>query len=123
MKKSLNTLLLVAFALLQSVAPLVHAHVSGEQSGVLPPAFEVIYHAGNELSQANCFIEASDSPAINLSQEFQRNSQPALPSPQLTRIVAPSLVMVAILPPAEAPGFSSFLFYSRAHAQAPPASV
>lgn len=123
MKKSLNTLLLVAFALLQSVAPLVHAHVNGEQSGVLPPVFELVYHAGNELSQADCFIAATDSPAINLSHEFHRDSQPALPSPGLTRIVEPALVGFAIFPSIEALRFSSFLPYSRAHAQAPPISA
>jgi hypothetical protein len=124
MKKSVHILLVVVFALLQCVAPLVHAHVNGEHvhahAGVLSPALELHHSLASELSQASCYIEQHESPAISLAQEFQRNAQPALPSPSFIHTVNPPSAVVVNFPAPVASRVSSFLPYSRAHAQAPP---
>jgi hypothetical protein len=66
-------LLTLTFALLQCVAPLVHAHVDGNQTGVLPPYFSTQTHSSLDLLKSDGLIEEYESPAITVQDEFQRD--------------------------------------------------
>jgi hypothetical protein len=120
LKHPLHTLLLLIFALLQCAAPLVHAHVNGEHTGIIPPALAAP-HVQDELTQTDCAIETDESPAISLSTELQRNNVPALPQPSWTYTAetrAASTVKFRTPSPHPASFFSP---YSKSHPQAPPA--
>ena len=113
----LHTLLVLTFALLQCVAPLVHAHVDGQHSGVLPPSLESHHHS---QEQAECVVEADESPAIGL-HEYQRNDQPVLAhsATAITFNIHP--VVVVKLSPQSPPPAIVLAPYSKSHPQAPPA--
>lgn len=74
MSKSLRTLIIFTFAMLQSIAPLVHAHIDGKQSGssilAISPASTALVagHIVDELS-----TQSSETQAICLPPEYQRN--------------------------------------------------
>jgi hypothetical protein len=72
MKKLLHLLLLFTFVLLQSVAPLVHAHVDGDQGQGLAQAQEAKGHSAL-VNHSQYFIEQSESPAICIADQLQRN--------------------------------------------------
>lgn len=74
-------LLTLVFALLQCVAPLVHAHVDGQQSGILPPLFSVQSHLEHASINSTSNVTNSESPAITLAHEFQRDHQCAITQP------------------------------------------
>jgi hypothetical protein len=117
-------LLTFIFALLQCVAPLVHAHVSGVQSGILPPSFAVHHHLENDdaLKSADTF-EENESPAITIPHEFQRNNQSAIPQPGQTGIIdSPNFFSIKLQSTLVRPVVTSFP-YCKPHPQAPPTLV
>ena len=120
MKRSLHILLALTFALLQCAAPLVHAHVNGENSGLLPPPLETQHHLSDLLAQANCVIEAAESLAISLAPEFQRNDHPAIPQSSSANIPNSLQVVVVKFHPSPAPSGIFFSPYSKSLSQAPP---
>ncbi len=87
LKRPLHLLLVITFTLLQCAAPLVHAHVNGQLSGLLPPALETQHPAA---IQNDCVIEEDESPAITIPHEYQRDEQPVLTNS------APALLFVAL---------------------------
>jgi hypothetical protein len=118
LKRPLHTLLALTFALLQCAAPLVHAHVNGQHSGLLPPSLETQHHT---QVLTDCVIEEDESAAITIPHEFQRDEQPVLPPTNATKDfdALPTgvvrLIKVSVAPPAV------FSPYSKSHPQAPPA--
>lgn len=117
MKRPLRILLLLAFALLQCAAPLVHAHVDGQLSGLLPPSLETQHHP---QMQADCAIEENESPAITLPNELQRDDQPSLTQPHTTQSFDILPVATAKLAPAINDPDAVFSPYRKSHPQAPP---
>ena len=114
-------LLTLVFALLQCVAPLVHAHVDGQHSGILPPSPYAQPHSHHESTSPTSSIEKYESPAITLSHEFQRDHQCAIPQPEQAAIFnIPSLRDIKLLDVA-APAIFVLSPYNKSHPQAPPA--
>lgn len=114
-------LLALIFALLQCVAPLVHAHVDGQHSGILPPSLSAQSHSENESINSASSIEEYESPAISLAHEFQRDHQCAIAQPAQANIFnIPSLSDVKHLAVA-APAIFVLSPYNKSHPQAPPA--
>lgn len=119
-KRPLRLLLAITFTLLQCAAPLVHAHVNGQLSGLLPPALEA-QHQQTILN--DCVIEEDESPAITIPHEYQRDEQPELTNsaPALLFVTLPlrhiqtarTLTQSVALPP----------HYPKSRPQAPPALV
>jgi len=110
-------LLALIFALLQCVAPLVHAHIDGQHSGILPPSFSAQHHPDNSTGS----IEEYESPAITLAHEFQRDHQCAIAQPAQTSIFnIPGLSEVKLLA-VTAPAIFVLSPYHKSHPQAPPA--
>lgn len=120
MKRFLHPLLALTFALLQCVAPLVHAHIDGQHSGLVPPALTAPHLLGDQLTQADCLIEADESPAIGLAYEFQRTDHPAISQP--SGVNAPNALPVIIVKflPSPPPAGTFFTPYRKSHPQAPP---
>lgn len=121
LKHSIHTLLVVVFALLQCAAPLVHAHVNGQHTGLIPPALTAPHLIGNELTQTDYVIETDESPAISLANEFQRNNHPAIPQPSWSYTTDTPPVAVVKFLPVTPPSVSFFSTYSKSLPQAPPA--
>lgn len=120
-KQLLQTLLAFIFVLLQCAAPLVHAHVNGEQEGVLPLGLGSQHFLLDHLEAIGGIVENDESPAIDLSHEFQRNDHPALPRPVYLNLFIVNLDVAArfnFTIPAPKNFFSP---YSKSHPQAPPA--
>lgn len=119
-KRPLHLLLAITFTLLQCAAPLVHAHVNGQLSGLLPPALETQHQP---TVQNDCVIEEDESPAITIPHEYQRDEQPVLShsTPALLFVALPlSHIQPALASPhsvAVAP------HYPKSRPQAPPALV
>jgi hypothetical protein len=114
-------LLTFIFALLQCVTPLVHAHVSGIQSGILPPSLAVHYHLEKDdgLKSADTF-EENESPAITVPHEFQRNNQSAIPQPWQNGIIdLPNFTIIKLQSTLVQSVVTSFP-YCKPHPQAPP---
>jgi hypothetical protein len=120
MKRPTHTLLALIFALLQCAAPLVHAHVDGQHSGLLPPSLET-QSLSEQFAQVDCSIEADESPAITIPHEFQRDDQPALVNHAASKTFDLLPACQTILVSSTAPPVSVFSPYSKSHPQAPPA--
>lgn len=71
-RKPLHILTLFVFALLQCIAPLVHAHVDG-QTGTSIHAYNIPHHL-SDRSVSQCHVEAHESQAIAISDEYQRDN-------------------------------------------------
>jgi hypothetical protein len=102
------------------VVPLVHAHVSGTQAGIMPPSltFQNISEQENlELAQS---IEENGSPAITIPHEFKRNIAYSIPQPQLDIILElRCLIAITLQHPEDQPIIASSP-YNKPHTQAPP---
>jgi hypothetical protein len=114
-------LLTLIFTLLQCALPLVHAHVNGIQSGMLPPSLNVQQQQSNHdiLKSAN-FIEENESPAITIPHEFQRNNPCSIPQPQLGIILELPRLFAITLKPTEVQPIIVSSPYNKPHTQAPP---
>lgn len=111
------------FALLQCVAPLVHAHVDGQLSGILPPSLTAQYHTEPESAGAICSIEEYESPAISIPHEYQRDDFFAIAPPLPANILSlPRLTAVKHASPV-APAIVVLSPYDKSHPQAPPVLV
>lgn len=120
-RRPFHTLLIFAFALLQCVAPLVHAHVDGQQSGILPPTLTAQPQASDNLALAGCVIEVNESTAIGLQSEWQRDEQPAITQPSwINTFSARPVATAQFLSPAALPHRAP-LTYHTPQPQAPPA--
>lgn len=120
-KQVLQTLLAFMFVLLQCTAPLVHAHVNGEQEGMLSPGLGAQHFLLEPLEASGCIVENGGSPAIDLSHAFQNNGHFALPRPVYTHWFSVNLdVAVRFTSTTPAPK-NFFPPYSKSHPQAPPA--
>ena len=120
MAKPLHLFLLVLFALLQSVAPLVHAHVDGRQAGLLAPALTALH--GAESVQLQSYVEESESPAISVADQLQRDDRGAvLPLLALPRFAMAAQPMLLVQRPFVAIHATLLPRYQRPHPQAPPA--
>jgi hypothetical protein len=78
-KRIIHSLLVLIFALLQCVSPLVHAHAEGDQSGMLhvPAAWSVLQDEQDALS-------TDDAAIISLSDDIHRYAQLELPPTPLS---------------------------------------
>jgi hypothetical protein len=120
MKRVTHTLLIALFTLLQSIAPLAHAHINGQHDGIDPPKFSSPYQHNEIIVHAEGGIEGEASPTIGLSNEFQRDNHAAIPHASLalifeshfttvTKLLRPITSATSLPPP-----------YSKALSQAPP---
>lgn len=120
LKRPLHALLVLVFALLQCVAPLVHAHVDGQNSGLIPPAFSLQSPADEQLALTDCVMEASESAAIGLAHKLPRNEQAALPQPIFRATLDVPPATVAEFNSLSATRILFFTPYSKSLSQAPP---
>lgn len=76
MKRFINLLLVLAFALLQGIAPLAHAHIGGmEVRGVHLPGMQLQHgHARHDYCYAD---EMEESEFVLTAQGVQREDEPA----------------------------------------------
>ncbi len=77
-KRFIHSLLILIFAFLQCVSPLVHAHAEGEQSGLL----HIATVAPAQLADLDS-LTADSSAIISLSDDLHRYAQLALPQSPL----------------------------------------
>jgi len=78
MNKQFQILALLLFALIQCFAPLVHAHVDGNQCGTFIHSHDIPhYYSEAELSQSH--IESYESRAISIPHEHHRDDTFAIP--------------------------------------------
>lgn len=113
---------LLSFALLQSIAPLVHAHVDGHNmhpasiSNIGPLPFAFVEHTHG-------VIEQDESQSIGLPNELQPDESPSISgnSIQLAPPVAPSLLSLFFFKhlPSQAIGVA----FITPHTLAPPHSA
>lgn len=84
MQRFLKTSLALIFALLQCIAPVAHAHISGGSAdhGIHLPDIQLQY--GHGASQLSGSAAVQESPAISAAQGFERNDEPASASSQTT---------------------------------------
>lgn len=75
-RNPLNILTLFVFALLQCVAPLVHAHVDG-QADTSIHAYSIPHHL-SDRNVSQCHAESHESQAIAISDEYQRDNALAI---------------------------------------------
>jgi hypothetical protein len=113
-------LLTLIFALLQCVAPLVHAHVDGQLSGMLPPTLSAQHHSDHESIKSDCAVEEYESPAISIQHEFQRDNHCVIAQPAQTNIFqlprTADVKYLAVAPPS----IIVLSPYKKSHPQAPP---
>ena len=114
-------LLTLIFALLQCVAPLVHAHVDGQLSGILPPSLEIQYLPDHTSVKASDSIVKHESPAITISDEFKTDSQRAVARPSLENILNIPRIADAKYRLAAVAAIIVVSSYYKPHPQAPPA--
>jgi hypothetical protein len=72
MKHWFRILLICLFALLQSVAPLAHAHINGDHANGSVHAVELEHALFGELNFAEPAFSTPDSPSIGMPHELQR---------------------------------------------------
>lgn len=118
-------LVAVLFALLQSVAPLAHAHVGGDHSARYLHVHEIEQQLNAPSQVSNTRAEAADTRAIGVSKAKQRNSvhaafsHPMVPAhyalPSKNPITEVSLAFPSKHPP------QPLLLFRKQHPQAPPA--
>jgi hypothetical protein len=121
LRHTLHTLLALTFTLLQCAAPLVHAHVDGQLSGLLPPTFETQHHTTEQFVHTHDALEENESAAITLPHEFQRDNQPVLDHPAAIHIpgIPPALGIQIVAAATASPNIQPR--YNKSHPQAPPA--
>ncbi len=72
--KPLHILLLLIFTVLQSIAPLVHAHADGQQVGMSAPALALPHHhQASGVDQAQHSATEIESSTIVMADQLQRN--------------------------------------------------
>jgi hypothetical protein len=81
--------MVLLFALLQCVAPLVHAHIDGNNEHT--SSAQTAPQAHNYSIELNSYIEESESAAISLANEFQREVSSALTDHRLIAARLPSV--------------------------------
>ncbi len=121
MVKPLHLLLLIIFALLQSVAPLVHAHVEGGGAGIHAPGLEAPHHILNVQQANQNVIEVAESAAISMADQLQRDDSVVFfPAVEVTQTVnvAPLVVIKISLPVVVRATVTPS--YQKPHPQAPP---
>jgi hypothetical protein len=122
MMKYLSKLLLTfVFALLQCVAPLAHAHVDGQHSGILPPSLSAQSHAEHMSINSTSTVKEYESPAITLSHEFQRDHQCAIAQPAQANIFNILSLSDEKHLTVATPAIFVLSPYKKSHPQAPPA--
>ena len=114
-------LLTLVFALLQCVAPLVHAHVDGKHSGILPPFLSAQSLSEHESINSASSVETHESPAITIAHEFQRNNQFTLAQPVQANIFNIPCLSDVKHQALAAPFIFVLSPYSKSLPQAPPA--
>ncbi|MEI7841807.1 MAG: hypothetical protein WCI39_02145 [Gallionellaceae bacterium] len=121
MTKPLHLLLLLFFALLQSVAPLVHAHVDGNQTGLSASVSKASLALLGERDASRYFLEGNESPAICMADQLQRNDSIGFMPPAVVLQVPtlPVVAVVIIFPPV-ATLVAAASPYQKPHPQAPP---
>jgi hypothetical protein len=114
-------LLALIFTLLQCVAPLVHAHVSGNQSGVLPPSLTVQQQLSDHLIIKSAdSIEENESPAIIIPHEYKQHNQSSIPRSQQTGILDLLCLTDITIQTASDQPVMVLSPYNKSHPQAPP---
>jgi len=83
MQRFLKTSLALIFALLQCIAPVAHAHISGSSAGhgIHLPDIQLQHEHG--ASQLSGSAAVQESPAISAAQGFERDDQSAAPASQM----------------------------------------
>lgn len=127
MKRLLHLFLALSFALLQSIAPLAHAHTDGyAPQGVHLPEAQQAHFSHSNLPVC-CAAEAEESPAIVVEQGFERDDDSVAPACQM--VSAPPAPQIAAT--SESPVFLtarlSFILpsasFPKPYPQAPPARI
>jgi hypothetical protein len=118
-------LVAVLFALLQSVAPLAHAHVGGDHSARHLHLHEIQQQLDDASQLTNTRAEAADSRAIGVSKAKQRNSvhaafnHPMVPG-HYALLPKNPVAAVSLAAPSRQPP-QPLLLFRKQHPQAPPA--
>jgi len=94
-RSTVQLLLILLFTLLQSVAPLAHAHVNGEQANDCVHAVEWEHALSPVLDEPA--LSTPDSPAIGMPQQLSRDSHmPDLAAPPQALHFPPPAVQAAL---------------------------
>lgn len=119
MKKIFHILSISLFALIQLCAPLVHAHIDGNQGS---PTIHVneVPHNFSPIGLSQCHIETYESPAISIPHQNQNDRDLIIPSfcASSTCPISPAITILTLNPPTSLFSFASAYF--RPHTQAPP---
>jgi hypothetical protein len=75
MNRLLRALTILIFALLQCIAPLVHAHIDDQQSDASILA-QGVSHLNTADTLGHCLAEQGESTTITLPQKYQRDGKP-----------------------------------------------
>ncbi len=126
MKRATHILVAVLFALLQSVAPLAHAHIGGDHSAQHLHLHEIQQQLDDASQLSSPSVEAADSRAVGVSKAKQRNSVHAVfnhpMAPGHHALLLPKSPVAEIglaFLPKQPP--QPLLLFRKQHPQAPPA--
>ena len=88
MNRTAHALMVLLFALLQCAAPLVHAHIDGDNQHT--SSVQTATQPNDYSLELNSYLEQSESAAISLANEFQREVSSALIDHRLIAARLPS---------------------------------
>ncbi len=126
MKRATHILVAVLFALLQSVAPLAHAHVGGDHSAQHLHLHEIQQQLDDASHLSNTRVDAADSRAIGVSKAKQRSSvhvvfnHPMVPGHHALLLPKNPVTEIGLAFPSKQPP-QPLLLFRKQHPQAPPA--
>jgi hypothetical protein len=122
LNKSFHILALLSFALIQCVAPLVHAHVDGIQSNAAFHAHGIPHYqhliSTQELSRSH--VESYESAAISIPHEIQRDNSLAIIDNAFTFSHPSSPQLTTVTPASHSSQHISTYAYQKPPTQAPP---